>query len=238
MALSGVAYTRLEQFPKAETALNNACAMCPDALLAWQALVDLYEKYGDKFLDLQHKLSVAYKKFISLSTLDAPKKLEYTFKLVDCLTRIDGHVEAVQLLLDSSFPSDSEPARLSRSVVALADFEDVCIKKFKTRILGVSQMQVGVFDFDTHSVKAKFSVLRENPQACAMRHATFARLLSCSRESAVKVKPESLHYTTRLAAPSIDTTHNCSSRILFQSFLPLRCSLDSKVFNFFSDMIF
>src|SRR3569623_1603576 len=89
LVLCGLAHARMDKFDVAEKYYNDACAATPETGLAWQGLVDLYEKNGERLTDVPRKLAAAYKKRLSLPDLDAQKKYDMSVRMVDCIARFD-----------------------------------------------------------------------------------------------------------------------------------------------------
>lgn len=143
LVLSGVAFARLEKFDKAEKAYDDATAITPGAALAWQGLADVYEKNGDRFLDLNRKLCAVYRKLLALPDCDQKKRLEISLKLAEVMARQELHAEAVQVLLALPGLGAEEASTVQEHVLRIMLlYEDCNINKYKLRNLGCSSFQV------------------------------------------------------------------------------------------------
>ena len=136
---------RLEQYDKAERAYNDAIQIMPNAMLAWQGLGDLYEKNGSKFLELSKKLSVVYRKILSLPECDRSKTIDVTLKLADALGMLDQHVDGAKLALALPELTTEELVRMLGHVAELLQrLQDALVGRLKLRNLGGSDVQVFV----------------------------------------------------------------------------------------------
>jgi tetratricopeptide (TPR) repeat protein len=148
----GLAHARLEQFDKAEKAYDDACLLSPENGLAWQGLIDLYEKNGDRFLDLAKKLSAAYRRRLALPDLEATKRYDMNLKLAESIARTEPRESAAilqsALSLKEQTMDEARPVH-TRVLELLCQHEDACIARCKVRDLGCTTRQVcgEVLDF-------------------------------------------------------------------------------------------
>ena len=144
--LCGLAYARLEQLDKAEKAYSDATAVHSEQALAWQGLVDLYEKHGPMFSDLSKKVSTAYKKMLVLEDVDKAKKYEICGKLADVLCGMDSHEEAIEVLRSCAQYKDLSEEDNSSLTIRMAEvavkLDEASTAKYKIRHLGSSTRQV------------------------------------------------------------------------------------------------
>eukprot|EP00062_Callorhinchus_milii_P008557 gi/632951387/ref/XP_007891266.1/ PREDICTED: tetratricopeptide repeat protein 37 isoform X1 [Callorhinchus milii] len=91
----GVAAAELEQLDQAKTAYKKAAELEPDQLLAWQGLVNLYEK--NNLSDCKHDLLAIYQKLLKLyESTEKQKWYEVCQKLVDLYHQEEKPLEAAK----------------------------------------------------------------------------------------------------------------------------------------------
>eukprot|EP00047_Mylnosiga_fluctuans_P014648 m.40155 g.40155 ORF g.40155 m.40155 type:complete len:1571 (+) comp5596_c0_seq1:138-4850(+) len=195
LVLCGLAHARLEKYDVAEKHYSDAGALSPENGLAWQGLIDLYEKNGDRLTDVPKKLAAAYRKRVALPDLDAAKKYDMTVRLAECVARFDAREAASTLQAAGSLKELSEPEKQAaavRVVALLTQHEDACIARAKARDLGCTTRQ------------ARVQNLRDDPPfALAVQVAYSALLAAPSPDAEKALLAYSEYLTCALAAGQI-----------------------------------